>query len=284
MKVDQSVVNAMNKSNVIHIIREKGSINRAEIARLVDLSIPTIMRLTDELIEKNLIRESGIGESTGGKPPRLLEFTPDSRYIIGVDIGTTQIKVIVMNMIAEIVCKTETATIVTDPPDMVIERIVKAIDQVIIDMKLPVSKYLGIGLGMPGLLDTSSGSVLFSPDFKWENVNLTGPVKSRFSMPVYMTNVTRAMAVGEKYFGLAKNVDHFLCINLGYGIGSAIMIHNEIYSGSSDSSGEFGHMTLEKNGPQCSCGNYGCLEALASANAMSKKAAVIIGTGEKSSM
>ena len=282
MRVDQSVVNAMNKRNVIHIIREKGPINKAEIARLVGLSIPTVMRLTDELIEKNLIRETGKGESTGGKPPLMLEFTPDSRYIIGVDIGTTHIKTIVMNMVAEIICKIETPTMVSDPPAQVIDRIVETISQAIDKVNLPLSRYLGIGLGMPGLLDTSCGRVLFSPDFKWENIDLTGPVKNRFGLPVYMSNVTRAMAVGEKWFGMAKDVENFMCVNLGYGIGSAIVINNRIYSGSSDSSGEFGHMTLEKNGPQCSCGNYGCLEALASANAMSKKAAFLIERGESS--
>lgn len=284
MRVDQSVVNAMNKRNVINIIREKGPVNKAEIARLVGLSIPTVMRLTDELIEKNLIRETGKGESTGGKPPLMLEFRPDSHYIIGVDIGTTHIKTIVMNMVAEIICRVETPTLVTDPSEQVIDRILDTIAQAIAKVEIPLSRYLGIGLGMPGLLDATCGKVLFSPDFKWENVDLTGPVKSRFGLPVYMSNVTRAMAVGEKWFGLAKDVENFMCVNLGYGIGAAIFINNRIYSGSSDSSGEFGHMTLEKNGPQCSCGNYGCLEALASANAMSKKAAFLIERGESSTI
>jgi N-acetylglucosamine repressor len=284
MRVDQSVVNAMNKRNVINIIREKGPINKAEIARLVGLSIPTVMRLTDELIEKNLIRETGRGESTGGKPPLMLEFTPDSHYIIGVDIGTTHIKTIVMNMVAEIICRVETPTMVADPPEQVIDRILDTIARAMEKVEIPLSRYLGIGLGMPGLLDATCGKVLFSPDFKWENVDLTGPVKNRFGLPVYMSNVTRAMAVGEKWFGLAKDVENFMCVNLGYGIGAAIFINNCIYSGSSDSSGEFGHMTLEKNGPQCNCGNYGCLEALASANAMSKKAAFLIERGESSTI
>ncbi len=284
MRVDKSVVNAMNKRNVIQIIRDKGPINKAEIARLVGLSIPTVMRLTEELIDKNLIRETGKGESTGGKPPLMLEFTPDSYFIIGVDIGTTFIKTIVVNMVAEIICKIEIPTIVTDPPEQVIDRVVETISQAIAKVSVPYSKYLGIGLGVPGILDTSSGMVLFSPDFKWENVDLTGPVKKQFGLPVYMANVSRAMAIGEKCFGLAKDVENFMCINLGYGIGSAIVINNQIYSGSSDSSGEFGHMTLEKNGPLCSCGNNGCLEALASADAMSKKAVFLIERGEQSAI
>ena len=284
MKIDQSVINTLNKRNVINIIREQGPINKAVISRLVGLSIPTVMRLTDEMISKKLVREVGRGESTGGKPPLMLEFTPDSYYLIGVDIGTTNIKTIVMDMSANILFKVNTPTIVSEEPCNVINRIINTITQAIDTTGFPLSKYLGIGLGMPGLLDANSGKVLFSPDFEWEDVDLIGPVRARFGFPVYMTNVTRAMATGEKWFGLAKNIKNFMCINLGYGIGSAIVIDDEIYTGGSDSSGEFGHMTLEKNGPQCSCGNYGCLEALASANAMSKKAAFLIERGEASLM
>ena len=284
MKVDKSVINTLNKRNVINIIRERGPINRAEISRIADLSIPTVMRLTAELVAKRLICEVGKGESTGGKPPLMLEFCTQSYYLIGVDIGTNMIKSIVMDMAARIICKVEVPTVITDQPNIVISRIIKTIAGAIDKAGFQLDRYLGIGLGMPGLLDIKNGKVLFSPDFKWEDVELTAPVRAHFGLPVHLANVSRAMAMGEKWFGQATNVKNFMCINLGYGIGSAIFIDDEIYSGGSDCSGEFGHITLEKNGPLCSCGNYGCLEALASANAMSRRAAMLIKKGESSLM
>jgi N-acetylglucosamine repressor len=282
MRVDQSVINTINKRNVINIIREQGPINKSKVAHIAGLSIPTVMRLTDDLLDKKLIYEVGKGESTGGKKPLMLQFSPNSHYLIGVDIGTTNIKAIVMDMAATVLSKVVTPTNISEDPCEIISRIIDSIQRTVFNVGLPLEKYLGIGLGMPGLLDTNTGKVLFSPDFKWENVDLMSPIRASFGIPVYMMNVTRAMAVGEKWFGPAKSISNFMCINLGYGIGSAIIFNDQIYTGGSDSSGEFGHMTLEKNGPLCGCGNYGCLEALASANAMSKKAAFLIERGEHS--
>lgn len=284
MKVDQSVINMLNKRNVLTVIRENGPINKAEISRILGLSIPTVMRITDELMNKALVCEVGKRESTGGKPPVMLKFSPNSYSIIGIDVGTTNIKTIVMDMAANIRSRIVVPTVVSDDPCSIINRIADTVAQAINSEEKPLTKFLGIGLGMPGLLDASAGRVLFSPDFCWENIDLLAPIEARFNLPIHMINVTRAMAVGEKWFGLARNVRNFMCVNLGYGIGSAIFIDDDIYSGGSDTSGEFGHMTLEKNGPQCSCGNYGCLEALASANAMSKKAVSFIERGEDSLM
>ena len=282
MRIDHTVVNTINKRDVLRIIRNHGPISKAEISRMTELSIPTIMRLTDDLIDKGIVRVVGKGESTGGKPPLMLELAADAYYLVGIDVGTTNIKTIVMDMEAKIISRIITPTVVSDSPEKIIVRIIDTIEEAVSDSGKPLNKILGIGLGMPGLLDIDMGKVLFSPDFRWENVDLIGPIKERFNMPVYMINVTRAMAMSEKWFGLAKDIKNFMCINLGYGIGAAIVIDDELYGGGSDSSGEFGHMTLEKNGPQCDCGNYGCLEALASANAISKKAGSMIERGEES--
>ncbi len=284
MRVDKSLINNINKQNVINIIRSNGPIFKAEISRLAGLSIPTIMKITDELIIKGLIREIGKGESSGGKPPQLLEYIQDSYYMAGVDIGTTNIVVIIMDQAASLLKKVVIPTEVEDTPENVIDRIIGSIEKAINGAGIDRKKLLGIGLGMPGLLDVQAGKVLFSPDFKWENVDLVRPIAERFHLPVVMNNVTRAMAMGEKWYGLGRGVENFICINLGYGIGAAIVIDGELYSGSSGTSGEFGHMTLERNGPQCDCGNYGCLEALASANAITKKARFFLDKGEKSAI
>lgn len=284
MKIDKTVINTINKQNVINVIRNNGPIYKAEISRLVDLSIPTVMRITDEFIKRGLIREIGKGESSGGKPPQLLEFIPDSHYIIGVDVGTTNIITILMDLSAKIIYRHTIPTGVNDGPKIIINRIIDSINNVFINGNVDKDKILGIGIGMPGLLDSPKGIVNFSPDFKWENVDLVGPIREAFQMTIIVENVTRAMAMGEKWFGLGQNCDNYICVNLGYGIGAAIMVNGELYLGSSGSSGEFGHMTVEKNGPLCDCGNYGCLEALASANAISKKAKLFLEKGEKSSI
>jgi N-acetylglucosamine repressor len=282
VKIDKSIINTLNKQNVLNIIRDNSPIFKAEIARLTNLSIPTVMKITDELISNNLVIETGKGESNGGKPPRLLEFNPTSYYIIGVEVEEYKILMIMMDLSAAIIYSETIPINVNEHHDVIIKKIIDSINNTIVNSGVPRNLILGIGIGMPGLLDKEHGTVLFSPDFKWENVNLVAPIKEKFNMNIIIDNVTRAMAMGEKWLGLGKNVDNFMCINLGYGIGASIVLNGTLYSGSSGSSGEFGHLTLEKNGPICDCGNYGCLEALASGNAITKKAKLFVAREEHS--
>lgn len=284
MRIDKTVINNVNKSNILKTIRNQGPVSRAAVARKVELSLPTVMRITDELIAAKLVRETGKGESHGGKPPVMLEFAENAYHIIGVDVGTTNIKAIVMNLAAKIKARVVVPTQINDNADIVIARVISTVRKAISGSGVPESNILGICLGVPGLLDPPKGVVLFSPDFHWENIQLIEPFRKEFAMPIYMVNVTRAMVMGEKWFGLAQKKKNVLCINLGYGIGAAIMINDEIYPGGSDSSGEFGHMVLELEGPKCNCGNYGCLEALASANAICRKAHDLINGGTETTI
>ncbi len=279
MKADQSTINLINTRNVINVIRKTEPIFRAEISRITGLSIPTVMKITDDLIAKKLVREVGKGESTGGKRPELLEFMHDSYNIIGVDIGTTNILVNRFDLSANVICEYICSTRVEEGWKNVIERVLALIDKALNHCCIGKSNVIGIGIGMPGLIDVDKGKVVFSPVFKWENVDVVEIVRDKFNLPVYMDNVTRTMANGEKWFGLGKDVNNFVCINLGYGIGAALVVNGEIYYGSSGSASEFGHMILEKEGPQCDCGNRGCLEALSSGNAIAKKAKRLVAEG-----
>ncbi len=273
MKIDKSVINTMNKRNVLQAIRASGQVFKAEIARSTGLSIPTVMKITDELIARGLVKETGKGESSGGKPPQLLEFVQDRHYVVGVDIGTTNILCILMDMSANIVYKHSVPTMVDDSPDVIIDRIAASIDTVIAQSEVEQECLLGIGLGMPGLLDKETGTVLFSPDFHWERIELLSALKARYAMPMVVHNVTHSMAMAQKWFGYGRDdVNSFICVNLGHGIGSALFLDGELFSGGSGSAGELGHMTMEKDGPICVCGNPGCLEALASGDAIARRA------------
>lgn len=284
-KIDKSILNNINKKNIINVIREHDVIYKAEIARMTDLSIPTVMKITDEFISNGLVQTVGKGESTGGKPPQLLQFVADARHIIGVDIGTTNISVLIINLAAQIKIK---HTIPTDPSRdfaVIMTQVIEAVASILSQQtETEAENILGIGVGVAGLISSAEGKVLFSPDFGWRQQDIKKPLYDAFRLPVFVDNVTRAMAMGELWFGLGQDVNDFLCINLGYGIGAAIVIDNEVYSGRRGLSGEFGHMTMDKNGPKCDCGNYGCLEALSSANAMSKQARTAIQSGAHSTI
>lgn len=279
-RFDKYTMAQMNRKSVIDIIRTQSPINKAQIARQTGLSIPTVMKITDEFERNHLIRVNGKGESKGGKRPELLEMIPHAYYIIGIDVGRSKIMAIIMDMSGNLVVKESIKTGETVPSRQLIERLIHLICRVIHKSNISMKQFMGLGIGMPGLLDTENGTVLFSPDFHWENVELVKPIEERFPIYTILENSNRAMAMGEHWFGAGVESSYFVCLNLGHGIGSAIVQNGEFYKGSCGSSGEIGHITLEKDGPLCSCGNRGCLEALASANAMAEQARKLVRQGK----
>ena len=282
MKYDKFAMAQMNRSMVFDLIRRKGPISRAEIARTIGLSIPTVMKITEEFSHKQFVQDVGKGESSGGKRPELLELIPASKYIIGVGVGRSKTNVLMMNLAGEVFIREIMETGGTVVPEVWISRLIRVIENVIRESGLPEKQILGMGIGMPGILDEESGKVLFSPDFKWENVDMLTPIRERFKMDITIENANRALAMGEYYFGAGVDSRNFLVVNLGHGIGSAIMREGEFYRGSSGSSGEIGHIILEKNGPKCNCGNKGCLEAIASGNAIARDAKIAVLEGNAS--
>ena len=279
MKYDKFAMAQMNRSMVFDLIRRKGPISRAEIARTIGLSIPTVMKITEEFSHKQFVQDVGKGESSGGKRPELLELVPDSKYIIGVGVGRSKTNVLMMNLAGEVFIREIMETGGTAVPEVWISRLIQVIENVIRESGLSRKQILGMGIGMPGILDEKSGKVLFSPDFKWANVDMLTPIRERFKMDITIENANRALAMGEYYFGAGVDSRNFLVVNLGHGIGSAIMREGEFYRGSSGSSGEIGHIILEKNGPKCNCGNLGCLEAIASGNAIARDAKIAVLEG-----
>jgi glucokinase-like ROK family protein len=276
-----ALINRENRKKILIYMHDRSSLTPVAISGETGLSLPTVMRITGKFIKEGLIRVIGKAESTGGKPSKLMAFHHQAWYAVGVDIGTTHIDTLIVDLSARVIHKSSTATKIKEKPQKVISRIISNIEKGIRESGITKDKILGIGLGVPGLLDSKTGTVLFSPDFKWEEIQLVEPVKRRFNLPVSMENVTRTMALGEKWFGAGKEASDFICINLGYGIGAAIIIDNELYSGKGENAGEFGHITLQKDGPPCDCGNRGCLEALSSANAMVSQVRSMINQGRK---
>jgi N-acetylglucosamine repressor len=275
MKAQYAVKDSyVNTRNIFKIIRSSTSepVFKAELARLTGLSIPTVMRITDELVGKRLVRPVGKGESKGGKPPQLLEFVGDAAYIIGLDIATDSIRVVCTNLGGESVYERKHGYDMSEDSSVVLGHMVSAIDGAISGCGSPKDAILGIGIAVPGILDLEKGLVIYSPDLGWENVEIVNHIKDHFGMPVFMENDSQAKACGEIWYGLAKDERNFITINFGYGIGAAMVFDGKVYHGESGSAGELGHMILDRKGALCDCGNYGCTEALASGNSIAKMA------------
>jgi glucokinase-like ROK family protein len=278
-------INKLNKVKVLNLIRNSDRISRADIAKMTKLSAPTVSRIVESLMDVGLVDETGPGDSTGGRRPTLLKFSADNNFIIGIDLGTTNIYGVLSNLEAKIIAEKSRPTWVQDGFQSIMVRTAEVIEELKGQLGDKADRIFGVGMAVAGLINRDRNIVEFSPDFHWHNVDVVGELSRRHNMPIVFDNVTRVMALGEYCYGIGKQFKNFVCVNVGYGIGAGIIMNGEPLYGPKGMAGEFGHLTLEKDsGVQCECGNFGCLEALASGNALAKAARSKLQAGAKSSL
>jgi len=258
----------INTGLVLDTIRLYAPISRVEISKMLNLTPATVTNITAELLKRNIIIESDFGKSTGGRKPVLLKINPDSYYVIAAHIGSTKLRVSVMNMESEIICSLTEKLY----PNMEFEKVkdimIDFINQLIKEYLPEKNKILGIGVAAHGLVDFNNGTITFAPNFGWKNINLREILEREFDVPAFVDRDVRAMAMAESWYGEGREVEDFICIKVGYGIGAAFIKDKQQLRGASDGLGEFGHMKVEINGIKCICGNYGCLENYASERAI----------------
>jgi glucokinase-like ROK family protein len=266
-------ISEINKTKVINLIRDNDGISRAELAKKSGLSAPTISRIVETLIREGLTTEIGTGESNGGRRPTLIKFSGGDSFIIGIDLGTTNIYGVLTNLDAKVIAEIRRPTQVEEGFSRIMERTSEIINELRNRLGDKKDKVCGIGMAIAGLINRERNIVEFSPDFHWHNVDVRAALSQSNEIPVMFDNVTRVMALGEMWYGAGRNYRNFIMINVGYGIGAGIIIQGSPLYGLKGMAGEFGHITLDKDSDaQCECGNFGCLEALASGNGIAKAA------------
>jgi len=276
-------INRMNKIKVINLIRSNQETSRAEITKKSGLSGPTVSRIVEDLINDGLVQDIGEGESRGGRRPKMLKFSGKNNFIIGIDIGTTNIYGILSDFNAKIHAEVKVPTKVEEGFIQIMKRTSEVIHELMSRQHNSNGKIFGIGMAVAGLVNRRRNIVEFSPNFHWNNVDVVGELAKNIDIPIIFDNVTRVMAFGEMCYGVGKSHKNFICINIGYGIGAGIIVDGDLLYGPSGMAGEFGHITLEKDSQiQCDCGNFGCLEALASGNAIAKAAQLQLKSGARS--
>lgn len=258
--------------NVLKFIHARSNISRVELAKLSGMSTAAMSGTVHALVQKKLIVEVE-GPSTGlGRRRIALNIRPDLAYVLGVDIGTYNLRVLIADINGKVIYGQRLKTEMAGGRRDVMNRTFAAIRSAIVESGLPPQEIRGIGVGHSGVIDVEKGLVLSFPRpgqmEQWKNVPLQKMVEDEFGIPCLLEDSARAIAVAEKRFGAGEDLKDFLYIDIGMGIGAAIFIEGLLYRGSNGSAGEVGHITVEENGPLCFCGNRGCLEALASCAAV----------------
>lgn len=275
---DLNLMKKINKSIVLELLRKSSPLSRAEVAKTTGLTKATVSTLVAELMEENLLYEIGTGESSGGRKPVMLVFRRDAGYAVGVDLGVRDIHAVLTDLQGSIVHETRASLRGLGTPEQILARLTDCLQRLV--NKAPDSPYgvVGIGVGVPGITD-DNGTVLFAPNLGWRNVPLKSLLEEAFKVPVIIDNEANAGAVGEKEFGIGRNVSNLIYISVGIGIGSGIILKDGLYRGASGYSGEMGHITVHADGRPCRCGNVGCWELYASEQAILAEAATLLGPG-----
>lgn len=265
-KVDSTIMNKMNKIQVLKIIHDNKTMSRADIVKITGLTPPTVSRIVEQLINQDgLVKYIGVGDSNGGRPPINLAFNGSENYVIAVDLGATLIRGLLTDLNYDMQMEIQVATGLGKSYESIMDNVANVIERLLNKKGLNRDKVLGVGIGIAGLINTKSGMVDFSPDFGWEAINIQNSLKQRIALPLIFDNSTRLMALGELDYGLGKKYRDFVVINIGYGIAAGIVIDGKTVFGSHGKAGEFGHILVDSDSDvKCECGAYGCLEALAS--------------------
>ncbi len=215
--------------------------------------------------------------------------TGDKKWVIGVDLGGTNISVGVLPIDGgdgEVLALKNEPTESERGAKYVVDKIVLLIEEaraeVVAKHGGTRSDFAGIGIGAPGPLNRATGTVIQSPNLGWRNFPLRDLIANAVNLPAVLDNDANCATYGEWWLGAGRNVDTLIGLTLGTGIGGGIVLNGEIFHGVSDAAGEIGHMTIEANGRKCPCGNYGCLEAYASGPAIARRAIEGLEAGTES--
>lgn len=275
---------AMHRSNILSLIRVRGMVSRSDLAQETGLSKASVTGLTADMIEEGLIEEKQTGESEGGRRPILLAIRPDGVHVIGVNMAIDQIRVVIINFQAEIKAsrKVILETRVYEPSEIV-EIIAGVIQELMWEANFSKSQIAGVGVGIPGPVDSVHGIIRFLPNYGWTEVAFRDMLAERINHPVYIDNGANNLAIAEHWFGDAVGVDNFLVITLENGVGSGLVLNSQLVRGHMGIAGEFGHLCADPEGPLCRCGRKGCIEALAGNNAIIREAGKLIDKGMWSS-
>ena len=280
----QNVKN-FNKHAIIDLIRfTPNGISRIELARELGLTRAAITATVNDLQQVDLVHEVK-GKHPNGRKPIVLEINPKKGYVVGVDIGATHITVLLANYSAQVVDEIERSAVISDGPEKILGQAAEMIRELSTRSGIAKEAIHAVGVGVPGPVVNGTGMVSDPPIMPgWNHVPIDELLSSKVDLPVIIGNDAELGAVGEWAYGAGRGERDLVYVKVGTGIGAGILIDGSIYHGATGSAGEIGHITIDENGSICSCGNRGCLEAVAGGKAVAMNAIQMIQKGGRSTL
>jgi glucokinase-like ROK family protein len=269
--VDLHSIREMNRLLILDQVRRYGPLARVAIARRLRLSRTTVSSIIDALLQEGLVREGSFLDAApqGGRRAILVHFQASAGYVLGIDIGRKHLVLMLTNLAADIITYRTFPFDASLGPDMCIVQLIRQMQEFTQEAQLDWCRLIGIGIGMPGPLD-AAGRTLSSPAHMpgWNTVDLKQVLYEQFGVPLHIDRDANMGTLGEARQGAGHKHHDMAYIKIGTGIGSGLMLNDQIYRGHNGSAGEIGHLPFDKAGIRCVCGNQGCLETVAATPAI----------------
>jgi predicted NBD/HSP70 family sugar kinase len=258
-----------NRSVLLSLLLFGQPRSRPELSEATGLSPASVSNVVRDLIAEGIVAEAGSVDSDGGRPRVLLQINPDHGYVIGVDVGETRVRVELFDLTMTVRAK---ADYPLDPGQhgvgVIVDAIVTGLTAVLARSGVSPSTVLGVGVGVPGIVEDGPDGVVHGQTYGWESVPLKRLLRSGTSLPLHVDNGANTMGQAELWFGAGRGVQHAVVCLIGSGVGASIIARGSSYRDSVSRACEWGHTTLVVGGRACRCGARGCLEAYVGAEAI----------------
>jgi glucokinase-like ROK family protein len=276
-------VRNFNKHAAVDLIRFAGrQVSRTDIAVGLGLTRAGVTVIINDLIENGVILETESRSTPSGRPPVVLEINPKRGWVAAVDMGAAHLGIALGDLSAYILEETEQPFCIDDGPELCLAEVNRVLKAMLDRHGLGFEDLSAVGVSVPGPVVTEMGMVMAPPIMPgWDRFPIRDTLEKLWNVPITLNNDADLGALGEWAFGAGRGEKNVVFIKVGTGIGAGLIINKQIYVGTTGSAGEIGHLTIDENGPLCTCGNHGCLEAFASGRAIEIQAQKLVASGKR---
>lgn len=272
------------RQQIFEEVRTAGQVARTDIARSLQISGGSTTTLTADLIASGLLREVDAparADSGRGRPPVALEVVGEAAYVIGIKLGSHFHTAVLSDFAGDMVAKESIlAPDIRRSPEKLLNEVDELIRRVLKSNGIALSKVAAVGVGLPGIVDQDSGTVMWSSLLIDTNVSLHAAFNARFDMPLFLDNDTNMMTLSELWFGAGRDQTDFAVVTIEDGVGMGLVMDNDLYRGTHGVGLELGHTKVQLDGALCRCGQRGCLEAYLGDYALTREAAIALDTND----
>ena len=272
-----------NKRNILKHLYFEDKKSIAELSEALFISIPTLTAHLEELLEEKWLTGEEMDTKKQGRNPTIYSMNPDHKHNLVIDITTRSTKAVLLNFRNEVISEKVYELGVTNDQSFRTQ-LLEIIDGAIESFGFLDKEIVAVGLTLPGLINKLTGTNQTYLGLNSENTSLSQVISAKWGVPVYVLNDSKATVFGESLFGVGRDQNHLLSINVDWGVGLAVVLNGQIFNGASGFAGELGHVQVNPDGELCGCGKIGCLDTVASASALLTRVKRGLSQGEVSSL